>query len=58
MKVWKSYLDQTETIAKQRITLADKAQADVADKIKTVKSSKMTTFKKVRSKIEARLIVQ
>ena len=47
LKVWKSYLDQTEDLAKRRITVAEKAQADVADKAKTVKSCKISTFKKV-----------
>jgi hypothetical protein len=47
LKVWKSYLDQTEDVARRKIAVAEKTQTDIADKIKTVKASKMTTFKKV-----------
>lgn len=34
-------------MAKRRVTVAEKAQTEIADKIKTVKSNKMATFKKV-----------
>ena len=48
MKVWKSYLDETENMAKQRVSVADKEQSDIAEKIKVVKTNKTATFKKVK----------
>ena len=48
LKVWKSYLDETENMAKQRVVVAEKEQMDIAEKIKAVKINKVATFKKVQ----------
>ena len=56
-KVWKSYLDETENMAKQRVVVAEKEQTDIAEKIKAVKTNKVTTFKKVNLKVKCTTVI-